>query len=254
MLGRPIDARVVDCVERMVVPLTEEMEYVTLSYVWGPQPLVSSTPSAAKIDEIIQGSLPEKLPQYIEDGMEFVKGLKLRYLWVDRYCIQQVHATDKKFQIGQMSKIYGREYATICALGPHDNRGLPGVSQSRDSNHFSSHGGSSVVGKAASPARLKAYISQSSWSKRGWTFQEALLSRRCLFLTPEGVFLVCKEGCTSEGTICPPDDDASETVKIAPNSLFSNVGTSRSGPLNELVQAYQARSLKFDSDILSAFE
>jgi hypothetical protein len=43
----------------MVVPLTEEMEYVTLSYVWGPQPLASSTPSAEKIDEIIQGVYPK---------------------------------------------------------------------------------------------------------------------------------------------------------------------------------------------------
>jgi hypothetical protein len=80
------------------------------------------------------------------------------------------------------------------------------------------------------------------------------LSRRCLFLTPEGVILVCREGCTSEGTICSPGNDASKQIKIASDLLFSNAGTSRSWPPEELVQAYQARSLKFDSDVLSAFE
>jgi hypothetical protein len=165
-LGRPIDGRVIDCVERMVVPLTEEMEYIALSYVWGPQTLGSSTVSAGKMDETMQEVLPEEFPQCIEDGMEFVKRLNLRYLWVDRYYIQQVHATDKKFRIGQMSNIYGRAYATICALGPHDNHGLPGISRPRHSNHFSGRSGNIVIGKAASPARLKAYVNESSWSKR----------------------------------------------------------------------------------------
>lgn len=73
-------------------------------------------------------SLPEHLPQTIEDSITVVKALGVQYLWVDRYCIKQVHAADKQFQISQMAKIYGRAYATICALGPHGNYGLHGVS------------------------------------------------------------------------------------------------------------------------------
>jgi hypothetical protein len=251
-----IKARVIDCVERMVVTLNQDMKYIALSYVWGPQKPRSFTADEKQNNGNSQWKLPEHLPQSIEDSMEVTKCLGLRYLWVDRYCIRQVHATDKKFQISQMGKIYGQAYATICALGPHDDYGLYGVSKPRTRNHFTDRNTMTTIIRATRPARIKSYIEGSSWSKRGWTYQEALLSRRCLFFTPEGNFMVCKKECTSEGIILPLDDDASREVKIAPDGLFWRPRGHKAGifPFQALVNEYQKRTLRYDSDRLSALE
>jgi hypothetical protein len=253
--GYPINARVIDCTKRTVVLLTSDMKYVALSYVWGSEKLQSFTADQRQNDGIVQWSLPEHLPQSIEDSMEVIKCLGLRYLWVDRYCIQQVHATDKKLQISQMAKIYGRAYVTICALGPHDDYGLYGVSKPRARNYFTGADGRTTIVKAHRPERIRSYINGSYWSKRGWTYQEALLSRRCLFFTREGFFMVCREWCTSEGVILPPGDSLTREVRIAPHRLFSHLYSSEMDfAFQALVDEYQKRTLKYDSDRLCALE
>jgi hypothetical protein len=251
----PINARVIDCTEKTVVPLTLGMEYIALSYVWGPQEPQCFTADDGQNGGHLQWRLPKHIPQSIEDSMEVIKRLNLRYLWVDRYCIQQVHAADKKFQISQMARIHGRAYATICALGPHDEYGLYGVSKPRARNYFHGRNMKITTIKAYRPARIKSYIDGSNWSKRGWTYQEALLSRRCLFFTPEGSFMVCREWCTGEGINLPIGDDDSRKVRITPAALFTRWSDdSLYFAFQVLVEGYQKRTLKYDSDRLSALE
>jgi hypothetical protein len=254
LLDYPVRARVIDCNNRVVMPLTTDMEYIALSYVWGPQPQLQSQTIASTS----QWGLPEQLPQTIEDSIAVMKGLGLRYLWVDRYCIQQVHATDKQFQIGQMAKIYGAAFATICALGDHDDYGLHGVSLPRKPNYFLDHKGGKVA-RVADAQRIKTFLMKSVWHERGWTYQEIFLSRRALFFTSEETFMVCKEMCTSEGLSVAFGDEHSKKVRIEPDRLFW--AAFRYGPKAETiplfekqVQEYQSRKLKFRSDMLFAFE
>jgi hypothetical protein len=254
LLDHPSRARVIDCNNRVVVPLTADMKYIALSYVWGPHPQLQPQSLLSPM----KWSLPEHLPQTIEDSIAVVKGLGLQYLWVDRYCIQQVHATDKQFQISQMAKIYGAAYATICALGDHDDYGLHGVSLPRKSNSFLAHNKYRVA-KVADPQRIKTHIQESIWHKRGWTFQEIFLSRRALFFTSEEIFVVCKEMCTSESLIISPYDEYGKEVRIEPDRLFWAASTyaKRAEILpifEQQVQEYQTRSLKFNTDMLAAFE
>jgi len=74
--------RVIDCEKRKIVPLTEDMQYLALSYVWG-----KGTQESAEQQEIGDCGLPTSVPRAIEDAMSVVLKLKKRYLWVDRYCI-----------------------------------------------------------------------------------------------------------------------------------------------------------------------
>jgi hypothetical protein len=263
LLDYPVRARVIDCNDRAVVPLSTDMQYIALSYVWGPQPQVppqNPVPTGKDMKDRVttQWSLPEHLARTIEDSIAVVKGLGLQYLWVDRYCIQQVHATDKEFQIRQMAKIYGAASATICALGAHDDCGLHGVSLPRKPNYFFDNNEHKVV-KVADAQRIKTYLKNSVWHERGWTYQEIFLSRRALFFTKEETFMVCKEMCASEGLSVPPSDEHSKEVRIEPDRLFW--ATSRYGPKSEVipifekqVQEYQSRTLRFRSDMLFAFE
>ena len=50
---------------------------------------------------------------------------------------------------------------------------------------------------------IEAFIHQSKWNTCGWTFQEALVARRCLFFTTEQVFFSCSE-ITGRESVHPP--------------------------------------------------
>lgn len=65
-----LKARMIDIVQRKVIPCPPDCDYVALSYVWGG---VQPTPGA--LEKI-------RLPQTIEDAITVTKALGRRYLWV----------------------------------------------------------------------------------------------------------------------------------------------------------------------------
>jgi hypothetical protein len=64
--------------------------------------------------------------------------------------------------------------------------------------------GSSLVARYNSDVELlvarspEAVIQDSAWSSRGWTFQERLLSRRCLIFVDGRVYFQCRTSCMSQ--------------------------------------------------------
>lgn len=160
----PVQARVIDCKTRKVVELHRGQRYLALSYVWG----IRSVKNISRINSEGHGeTLPTPLPQTIEDAITVTQRLGLRYLWCDRYCIEQFHSVDKKHQISQMARIYNCAVATICALGSDDNAGLPGVSQKRTLFPSFNIKGVSLAAIPA-PILLQKQISASVWLTRGW--------------------------------------------------------------------------------------
>ncbi|KAK3489919.1 HET-domain-containing protein [Neurospora crassa] len=135
--------RGIDCTTRNIVDLRPGDSYIALSYVWGNQPLVENKGSRV---------LPTHAPKVIEDAMIVVKELGQQYLWVDQYCINQHDDQDKHAQIKNMDRIYEGSYATIMAF-------------------------SGVTLLGFTPSITRQSFEASIWMKRGWTFQEALLSR-----------------------------------------------------------------------------
>lgn len=116
------------------------------------------------------------------------KSLGFRYLWVDSLCIQQDDEQDKKRLIGLMDKIYGSSVLTICVTsGDHANAGLPGICQPREL--FQDLG--RCAGMDLLIVRLvEDRITDSTWNTRAWTFQERLLSNRCLVFADDRVFFL----------------------------------------------------------------
>ncbi|KAF2871220.1 heterokaryon incompatibility protein-domain-containing protein [Massariosphaeria phaeospora] len=253
----PMRARVIDCNTRRLVPMTEHCRYLALSYVWGNQ----KSEATLAVEEVVSSAdeVPSALPATIEDAVRTTQDLGLRYLWVDRYCIEQYHSADKKYQINQMANIYNRAVATLCALGAHDNTGLPGISRKRIAfTSFRIRGRSYSV--SPDPGLLQKHLEESVWSTRGWTFQEALLSRRCIFFTDEQLFHVCRKSCQSEGI--------SQSTPLADLVLwgsFTNIFTmvldnevrwSTDDILRfyDHAQHYQRRQFTLDTDALPAFK
>jgi hypothetical protein len=88
--------KLIDCRRREICENTSSHPYVCLSYLWGPNlPVQIET----------HGTLPEHLPVTISDAMIVTLEVGLRYLWVDRYCIDQSNAEEKHNNIRNMNAI-----------------------------------------------------------------------------------------------------------------------------------------------------
>ncbi|PSN63699.1 HET-domain-containing protein, partial [Corynespora cassiicola Philippines] len=171
--------KLIDCKTRRIVPGSQEFEYVALSYVWGE----NSARTSIRL-------LPNPAPRTIEDAIIATTNLGFRYLWIDRYCISQIDPSEKHHQIARMDRIYADAIVTIVAAAGEDpHYGLPGVS--RTHRHPQP---SAVIGKQQLVSSLRSprdVIMSSKWASRGWTFQEAKLSRRAIFFTDDQIFFEC---------------------------------------------------------------
>ncbi|PMD50907.1 uncharacterized protein K444DRAFT_495410, partial [Hyaloscypha bicolor E] len=132
-------------------------------------------------------SIPAHAPQTIEDAMSAVRNLGQRYLWVDRFCIWQ--SENKHLQIQNMDQIYRNALTTIVAADADGaESGLRGVSCPRRAQ-FSLHTNAGIL--VSTFPHVSHPLLSSTWVTRGWTYQEALLSRSCLFFTENQVYFAC---------------------------------------------------------------
>lgn len=173
--------RFVDCMTRITKDGPVDGGYVALSYVCGNVPIAG---------DIIDGSaLRENLPATIEDAITVTEKLGYRYLWIDRYCIQQ-DEEEKMRQIQQMDLIYQlAEVVIIAAFGHDPTSGLPGVRKTPRVYQPRATIGSHVL--ASTMRRPGLVIASSTWTTRAWTYQEALLARRRLVFMEEQVYFEC---------------------------------------------------------------
>jgi hypothetical protein len=255
----------IDCADERVVPIPENAKYFALSYVWG----VTHTPNK---DESLSNA-----PAVIKDAMRVTLGLRFRYLWVDRYCIDQHDADQKHQQIANMGNIYAGATLTLVVAGSTDpDIGLPGVSSCRcNLDAAFDLGPYSYVPLFGNP---KAAIRSSKWSTRGWTYQEAVMSARKLVFTSDGFYTQCNMQ-HSFGSSHPIDGqtiiahktniirvsvstDGYETFEIAPTVVFPGsysekpIETTRD-VLDEFfdhIFDYVRRDLSYESDRLNAIQ
>lgn len=138
---------------------------------------------------------PMGVSQVIEDVIVVVKALGKRYLWVDQWCVEQTNDKIKHLQIQEMDRVHAGAYATIVASAGSDAAfGLPGVSRSRTSEQLSATASNIALYSSLPPLQIAPIT--ATWNKRGWTYQEAFLSRRCPFFTDIQIYFVC-EGISS---------------------------------------------------------
>ncbi|KAK3364566.1 hypothetical protein B0T25DRAFT_628194 [Lasiosphaeria hispida] len=210
----------------------------------------------ANIDSLMQPgalALPEfetAFLQIIRDAMKLTAMLGQRLLWVDTLCIIQDDAGHKLKQLQSMHMIYSRAFLTIAALaGSNAEFGLPGVlpgTRTRLTTPLSGEGG-----LVASAADFETAIQSSTHSTHGWTLQETLLPRRCLYITEEQCFFRCNRSLCSDGWDKVPDPsfelDTALQLHYAPGPVDGAFFSYRF-----LVEMYSRRNLSFDADILNA--
>jgi hypothetical protein len=89
----------------------------------------------------------------------------------------------------------GLELTIIAAAGSDPHYGLPGVSRTR--NVQTTFTVANHVFVAMEDPGLE--IRTSHWNTRGWTYQEALLSRRRLVFTDTQIYFQCRTSHHVEG-------------------------------------------------------
>ena len=267
----PPNLKFIDCNKRTVVQMTSTDEYVALSYVWG-----SNRPTTQQLSLKLGDDLPrcEDIPMVIEDAITAVKSLGYSYLWVDQICINQSDHADRQSQIPNMGLIYENAVVTIISLfGDSAQAGLPGVGDVSRITQPASNTPSGKRLKSSMPS-LVYYLERSTWATRGWTYQEAILSRRCLFFTEAQVYFSCQRHVRSEAAEEVVDVDLPKYASYIPAlipKLLSRVPQTAFGDRTSgfgdrtsgfsLVEFYAflseyhgCRSLSDQSDTLKAFQ
>ncbi|KAH7311823.1 heterokaryon incompatibility protein-domain-containing protein [Rhexocercosporidium sp. MPI-PUGE-AT-0058] len=248
-------------VEKMCLVQVKDVNYITLSYVWGNKPIFKTTTENFQSLQI-PGAL-DSVSGLTRDVASVVKGIGLRYLWIDALCIIQDDEDHKKIQIGRMADIYGQSCITIVALtGSDSDSPLPGISTPRpqvisvvQGMPFSFH-----------LSGLTQTAHDQTYETRGWTFQERLISRRCLYFSDRQVFLECRKSCASDHEQqFPKQDRGRYGVPLNPlHALHSgDKNKNEEGGGKFLLSAletyisvvceYTARTLSYASDIENAF-
>ncbi|KAL7924683.1 heterokaryon incompatibility domain-containing protein [Trichoderma austrokoningii] len=169
--------RVIDCEQDppTVVSVPWGVEYAALSYVWGQRQ-----------EDLVDW------PATVLDAVDVSRRLGLRYLWVDRLCINQSDPVEKDYLISRMTTVY--EYAEltiVSAFGSGASDGLPGVRSTprQKQPEVSLESGSLLVSALRDP---RQEILASEYWTRGWTYQEGVLSNRRLVFTEHQAYWECR--------------------------------------------------------------
>ena len=261
---RPDTLKVIDCQTKKIVEAPPDCSYVALSYVWGPgrSPTVTWPEQPCGITEPSTLS-PDATPSVIIDAMVVTVELGWQYLWVDRYCIDQ-NDEAKHMQINQMDRVFSSAVTTIiAAAGDSAWHGLPGVSNTR--RRAQPHATIRGWLLASTMRTAQETIGSSRWATRGWTYQEAALSKRRLIFTEEQVFFECRRLSCCEDRVVPLDvlnykdfeDPFRSIVHQGYFEPFDSYYYTKRETLSRFqneVERYTARELSYETDSLNAFQ
>ena len=259
--NQSLSLKLIDCDTLSIVSPSELPPYAALSYVWGRNGISKYT-NGRKI-------IPGSLPNVILDAIIATKELGLNFLWVDKLCIDQDNPDTKHDQISHMDFVYrGAEITIVAAAGEDENTGLPGVgTRRRRVQPIAQLEDIKITSSMSHPFHT---ITNSRWWTRGWTYQEAVLSRRCLVFTEDQVYFECYAMNCFESIQSNLDlthvKNKSKSLQFMHSGIFSGkrkqafaaVDLEKSAVGNlvrylEHVHQYSSKNLSFEEDALEAF-
>lgn len=232
--------QVIDVYTRGLIPATLDFNYAALSYVWGP-----GDQGAAQV------GFPNPAPKTIEDALEVTKRLGIPYLWVDRYCIRQGREEERHDQISKMHLIYHNACITIiAAAGNGPKHGIPGIRGTpRIPQPHADLDQGFLVATFSHPTSV---IKKSKWASRGWTYQEAALSRRRLAFTEYGAYFECNGFSHSEGIEEPIRRTISKSPRRLRPRLCGGISAWSSNHIWQHISDFSKRDLSFQEDRMNA--
>lgn len=270
----------------------EPERFVALSYVWGKRPNGEYTYITTRNNVMIHiqhGGLEKawhKLPKTIQDVILLVSRLGERYVWIDSLCIVQDSLSSWELNAKAMHLVYGNAHFTICAADGEATTGLRAVAPvlrtpihraapapdrvttvrfSEDT--IDRHSDDAAVQLEPISAQIlpgikllvsrppEAVVQNSLWNQRGWTFQERLLSRRCLIFAEGQVYFQCRSAVMSQDIF--NDGGTTGWSLDWTNSPLRTLGELRRRAFwfyMTCIKLYTGRELTKPKDVLTAFQ
>ncbi|QIW98868.1 hypothetical protein AMS68_004386 [Peltaster fructicola] len=256
---------VIDVTDLQLKPLPrtrshKPAKFVALSYVWGQ----SDKPYITTRHNILwrrqHGGLETDLhnfPAAIRDAIKLVQKLHMRYLWVDALCIVQDSAASFRLNASEMHTIYGNAHFTICAADGIDaDTGLRAMARASNEDIAQQDTEEVIPGLRLQIARPpEMVIKDSKWNTRGWTFQERILSRRCVIFADSRVYFQCRKAAFSEDVHNEIKGSGwSFQAMGAPLRSFAEIEQRSFSFYMRCVAMFYRRDLTRPSDILAAFK
>ncbi|KAJ0124359.1 HET-domain-containing protein [Diaporthe amygdali] len=259
----PTSIQLIDVEYMMVIPATTGYRYIALSYVWGEHDHFAATTKTREPLGHKRGldRYMGKIPQTIKDAMDVVKGLGERYLWVDTLCIEQDNTTQKDVHIRRMDVIYSHALITIIAhSGVAATSPLPGL-RSGTRLGLPTKRIDNIVISVEAP---KLWDSGAPHERRGWTLQEQLMAKRCLYFDCHTTWFQCGKGmcreldATGDGLyeyLQPPasfdmNSLRSTLMEATVNRRFEDVWQTYA----TIVERYRTRELRYIEDTILAIQ
>jgi hypothetical protein len=255
---------VIDIENDNLVPLpyeerNERLEfeaYAAVSYVWGGK---GSREHKTRIGNIQSrrksGGLAgviRKLPRALQQSIRLIHDLGIRYIWIDAICIVQDSSHSWNLNARAMHLIYGNATLTICAADGDSTRGLLALDEDLRPQQQIATYAEGVHLILHQPPEIS--IQTSQWNKRAWTFQERLLSKRCLIFTRGQIYFQCRSTSMSEDIFADKKGRGwSLDLVEAPLQMLSQLKLQSLWFYANCVYLYTLRELYEPFDILAAF-
>lgn len=249
--------------DRTVQASPSAIQYVALSYCWGASGFFKTT--RTNIDRLKQGFDLSDLPKTLQDAIAVTRQLGIPYIWIDALCIVQGDAADWEKESGTLADVYSNAYFTLAALSAATvTEGFLHLRRSPVQLTRTCSGESGVPTVLVAQEKIRTGLHASSlqddWNpvlgtqegdfdpvqKRGWCFQEELLSRRFVAYSRQEIQWSCR---TETSCQCRPlGDDGHPKAIPKPKSVQED-------PFRfwaEMVPFYSQRALTFPKDKLPA--
>jgi hypothetical protein len=260
-----IHIRCIDVKSSTIVQIGPNTRYLALSYVWG----TAHGKLAGHISRCIIGNnstvMTESLPSTIRDAIRVTERLGEQYLWVDSLCLDQSDPSTIATEIELMDRIYENAVLTLITSTSQDVYSeIPGLrTQSRLRSISEVYIDERPI-KAVCATVVDSEF-RGVWSHRAWTFQEWILSKRCLFFSHDQVLFRCQELSGLE-SFRPPKSTSLAANAIVPKfwadsqcnatilprlSLDAPVWNFQT--YADLACEYTNRQLSYASDVIRAF-
>ncbi|KAI0810183.1 heterokaryon incompatibility protein-domain-containing protein [Xylaria sp. FL0064] len=182
-------------------------KYMILSHRWTQDTFAARTTKDNYEYRCTQGvncNTPDSITPLFYEAGQLVFSLGVRYIWIDSVCIVQDDPGDWRRESVKMAQYYQYAWLTIAATHTTEDghlfRDVPvrdltrvtrlpyrGVSGKQDGHFYLQ--GADAKGIAND---YVTSVGNSELTRRGWVYQERMLSRRLLAFSAAGMFLQCQ--------------------------------------------------------------
>lgn len=220
-----------DAMTKLVLSAERKLSgpYAALSYCWGPNPNFLRL-TTSNFRDLQAGVLYSDLPIAFRQAIQLIKGLSIRYVWIDSLCIIQSNSEDWQIECDRMQGVYSNSVLNLSlAQAAHPNETcMSGFNHNATPPFEVEITGliSSGESKEHTYTVIQQYYYQKAMydqpiARRAWVLQERTLATRVLTIGLGELFWDC---CQLT--------NASESLPQGLNDLGSSLG----GPVNSIPQ------------------